>query len=97
MRSGEPYAACMSTPYTGRVQFGTSEVTVTIADVDARHWIGAITGTRAGKRFDAGEVTATLLDQPRPGWQGLANVEALPDGSTQLVGCKRFNPPLRRR
>ena len=87
----------MSTPYTGRVQFGTSEVTVTIADVDARHWIGEITGVRAGRRFEAGEVTATLLDQPRPGWQGLANVEALPDGSSQLVGSKRFNPPLRRR
>jgi hypothetical protein len=87
----------MSTPYTGRVQFGTAEVTVTIADVDARHWVGEITGVRAGRRFDAGEVTATLLDQPRPGWQGLANVEAMPDGSAQLVGCKRFNPPLRRR
>jgi hypothetical protein len=81
----------------GRVQFGTFEVKVTIADVDARHWVGEITGARPGRRFEAGEVTATLLDQPRPGWQGLANVEALPDGSAQLVGCKRFNPPLRRR
>jgi hypothetical protein len=87
----------MSTPYTGRVQIGSAEVTVTIADVDARHWVGEITGARPGKRFDAGEVTATLLDQPRPGWQGQANVEAQADGSAQLVGCKRFNPPLRRR
>jgi hypothetical protein len=87
----------MSTPYTGRVQFGTFEVTVTIADVDARRWVGEITGARAGRRFEVGEVTATLLDQPRPGWQGQANVEALPDGSAQLVGCKRFNPPLRKR
>ena len=33
----------MSTPYTGRVQFGSAEVTVSIADVDARHWVGEIT------------------------------------------------------
>lgn len=87
----------MSTPYAGRMHLGALEVTVTIADVDARRWVGELDVARPASSFAPGELTATLLDQPRPGWQCQASVEALPDGSAQLVGSKRFNPPPRRR
>lgn len=87
----------MSTPYNGRICVGAVEATVRIANVDARRWVGELAEVHPASSFASGEVTATLLDQPRPGWQSPANVEALPDGSAQLVGSRRFNPPTLRR
>jgi hypothetical protein len=84
----------MQTPYVGRADLGGVEVTIAIENVDSRHWRGEVSDVQPVESFRDGNVTVTLLDQPRPGWRASALVERRTDGSGWLIGASSFRPHL---
>jgi hypothetical protein len=80
----------MRTPYAGRADLGDVVVSLTIENVDTRHWDGEVADTAPDEWFRHGPLTVTLLDQPRPGWSASAVAELQPDGSGHLIGTGHF-------